>query len=52
MGEHEQLFFRLKKQDDEENEVKNGGGWTTFKNHLSHLYEKSNPKPSTFNPTL
>ena len=40
MGEHEQLFFRLKKQDDEENEVKNGGGWTVFKNHLSHLYEK------------
>ena len=41
MGEHGLLHLRLKKQDDEENEIKNGGGWTEFKNHLSHLYEKS-----------
>ncbi|KAJ1476573.1 calcium-activated chloride channel-domain-containing protein, partial [Baffinella frigidus] len=41
MGDHDLLYLRLKKQDDEENEVKNGGGWTVFKNHLSHLYEKS-----------
>lgn len=35
------LRLRLKKKDDMGNTIKNGGGWTGFKQHLSHLYERS-----------
>jgi len=36
---------RMRQQDDEENEVKNGGAWCAFRNDLFQYYEKSTEGP-------
>jgi hypothetical protein len=35
------IRLRLKRQDDEDNYIKNGGAWSDFKQHLAALYERS-----------
>jgi hypothetical protein len=35
------IRLRLKKKDDEDNYVRNGGAWSYFKQHLAQLYEHS-----------
>jgi hypothetical protein len=35
MGEHKLMRIRMRKMDDLGNEIKNGGAWTTFKQHLA-----------------
>ena len=35
------IRLRLKRQDDEDNYIKNGGAWSEFKQHLAALYERS-----------
>ena len=35
MGEHKLIRIRMRKMDDLGNEIKNGGAWATFKQHLA-----------------
>ncbi len=35
------IRLRLKKKDDEDNYVRNGGAWSDFKQHLAQVYEHS-----------
>ena len=41
MGKHSLMRMRMRKMDDLGNEIKNGGAWTSFRQHLSPYYEKS-----------
>jgi hypothetical protein len=41
MSDHKLLRVRMRKMDDIGNEIKNGGAWTYFKQHLVPYYEKS-----------
>ena len=43
MGEekHKRMRVRMKMVDDEDNDIKNGGAFASFKNHLFPYYEKS-----------
>jgi len=41
MGEHNLIRVRMRKMDDIGNEIKNGGAWTSFVQHLAPYFEKS-----------
>ena len=41
MGEHSLIRVRMRKMDDIGNEIKNGGAWTFFRQHLTPYFEKS-----------